>query len=695
MALRITDKPILGLTEEYSRAPAPPGFVGSLYAHQQTSLKALLDIEEHRTIKLTTNGKKGTLSTSAAVLSEKAGSGKTIVMIALILASPIPKPRAYIHCTAGVGDGGVVSTIAIKYKNLIRATLIIVGSAVITQWSDAFTAFAPHLQVYVVDNYYKLMGLKDMYESGKLVHFDVVILKNGTVTNNFVLPGENQAAIPEHRPLIEAVSTLTQSSVWARVIYDDFDTINIPASVCVVNALFTIYVSATDSCTFPRPRSNVQTLVDALNNSPKLLSNVNDDRNLFKYFNARTNPIYQEASISVPEMRVYEYRYRNPAENVIEMIDAMGGADIVDMLNGDAVKTAADTLGIRADSVADIFEKLLGNEYAKYIKNQKIITHTDALLEQLNNLPHDPPEDGEYTQAAYAAIKKAARKCQKIELSHQTPELHDMLQEIAATAQTKVIDAKRILDRVKESAKLRECMICRLDIEEAVIIKCCSIIICTYCISNLRCGRCSVCKRAITAADLIFIDQGDKVDAFLDMSGDEQVSVKTEDPEPDAMGLNEYERDIKNPKQAAIVSICKGLIPSQRTEGELTVQGLIKGDGFKEYDGPRKVIVFGSHDETLDDLRDVLDKYKITSRQLRGTNFELTATIQWFKNEGDVLLINRRQHCAGVNLEFATDLVVVQSIHEENVAAQVYGRIQRIGRTFSGNIHLIRYNNEY
>ena len=47
--------------------------------------------------------------------------------------------------------------------------------------------------------------------------------------------------------------------------------------------------------------------------------------------------------------------------------------EVMEMLNGDAVETAAERLGIKTTKVADIFELMLGKQYTKYKKSIDVL----------------------------------------------------------------------------------------------------------------------------------------------------------------------------------------------------------------------------------------------------------------------------------------------------------------------------------
>lgn len=59
-----------------------------------------------------------------------------------------------------------------------------------------------------------------------------------------------------------------------------------------------------------------------------------------------------------------------------------------------------------------------------------------------------------------------------------------------------------------------------------------------------------------------------------------------------------------------------------------------------------------------------------------------------------VLLVNSNENCAGMNIQFCTDIVFMHKIHNEHIEAQVSGRAQRVGRKFNLNIYFLLYKNE-
>src|ERR1700743_3013148 len=147
---------ITELTENFDGVDTPIGFNDvQLYPHQKTAVKALLDLEDKKVL-LMENVKYTEVTihnivveSSALVLSEKFGAGKTIIILALILIKPIPKAfPAYVN--------SIIINFASRYNTdngvnkfqheivkriggqcLIRPNLIVVGSSVLVQWANA------------------------------------------------------------------------------------------------------------------------------------------------------------------------------------------------------------------------------------------------------------------------------------------------------------------------------------------------------------------------------------------------------------------------------------------------------------------------------------------------------------------------------------------------------------------------------
>lgn len=390
------------LDESFTSVDTPPGFKGALLPHQGVVISALLDLENNR--KLQVAGHR--VESNAIVLSEPFGSGKTIILLSLILLNPIPKAFPFManHAVLCATKKPEYHQIKIKYvgTKLINHTLIVVGASVLIQWFEAIKQFTP-LRVVKIDNYYDIVKFRKSYEKNS-ARADIILLKNGLMSGN--LDGVDTL---QCRSSVAAMAGITTGGCWARVIFDDFDSIKIPTGITMLPALSTIFVSATKNYAHTKYAGT-----SWLNSIYTPLSGVINDSTLFTNFNIRSHEDFISASISMPNINAYACIYDNPDDNYIKLIGAMGDMDnIMEMLNGDAINAAADALNIKTTSIADIFEKLLDTKYDQYIYDQKLINVLQKAKDTYLLLPvresiqgRETDRSGESAQKAhYTAIK--------------------------------------------------------------------------------------------------------------------------------------------------------------------------------------------------------------------------------------------------------------------------------------------------
>lgn len=736
------------VTEKFAAIETPARFKGMLYQHQCSVVKAMLDLEDTRVIKIASTKEFDKLSnsnpiieTSAMVLSEPFGSGKTFEILSMIMIRPIP--RAFpVHVNSialktnirmrrryGVPDAAPFQTEIIRSFTgpdaLIKPNLIIVGSSVLVQWEEAIREFTD-LKCLVVGDYYGLVKFRKLYEMRRISAYDIILLKNGKVTGNFVLDGEDPNERRDYRSLISVVGTLTAASCWSRVFYDDFDTISIPTGSCVINSLFTVYVSATTkSDTNIKPKViTYGSLAEGFSSRMTPLSHVTTDKTLFSNFNVRNTAEFTETSTNITIIQGYRYVYANPDDNYIRLLGAMGAEDatnIMEMLNGDAIDTAADALGIKSTSVADIFQKMLDNKYEKYMYDQYVLDTLEKFRLEVLPLLEDHPEGKRHTGAELETIRGIITK--KVVPTESKCKFHsilleqmvdDMTSEFRAAKEHDGIAINRVIDNIKEG----ECQVCRLPLEDfdTFIVRCCGLILCDVCgikgsqigmrydyktKTNTLVGSCANCKARVDPRyDLIFVDKNFDLEAVLKSKGDELGEV-IEEPEPvveepiadDAKPVIE----IKNPKLKALLAICRGQVPEKRESIEINIPHLLKGrvDIPPTDDTPRKVLVFANYNETLNMVENFLVEHGVEFLRLGGTYSQISETVKRFHTHGTVLLINSQQHCAGLNLQHcSSDLVFFHKLMDKNVESQVAGRSIRIGRTSNLRLHYLAYRNE-
>jgi hypothetical protein len=737
------------LTEKFHGVDTPKRMRGiELFPHQRTIVAAVVDMEDAKVLTIESYRQYASYTTdqaiiqsSALVISEPFGSGKTIEILAVIAVRPVPKafPTHANSVLIGVPKAksgvnryhrrGLIQKsdwfqheIVTRYTGsdaLIKPNLIIVGSAVLLQWEGAIREFT-NMKVLCIGNYYDLKKFQKLFAEKKLHAFDIILMKNGTVTGNF---DAGDGSTKEYRSLITVMGTITKDSCWSRVIYDDFDTIKIPSGSCALSALSTIYVSATTKLAPAIKAVNVEytSLVDAFEARQPPLHLILNDSTLFSNFNIRNEAEFAEKSTKVPIIKKWRYVYANPDDNYIRLLGAMGEDDaknLMEMLNGDAVATAAEALGIKTTSVADIFKRMLDKKYEKFM-------HDQYVLETIEKVKTDVVPKLEAPKEKQKPLSPAEIEAYRISISKKTVpkircydiKLDQMLDEIEIeyiySKEQNGLAISRVIDNIKEGS----CQICALPLEDmdAFIVRCCGLIVCDICgikgnqialkynykrKANIVCGSCANCKaEIIPQTDLIFVDQNFDMAALLQSKGDEEPIIPEEpepEPEPEVIEVTDAEPEITNPKIKALVQIIRGQKPENKESVKSKIKNLLEGrvDIPQTNQTKRKIIVFAGFNETLNNIENVLADCKIEFLRLGGGHKEMDETVRKFKTYGSVLLINSQQHCAGLNLQFCSALVFMHKIIDENVESQVAGRAQRIGRECNLDIHYLCYQNE-
>jgi hypothetical protein len=563
------------------------------------------------------------------------------------------------------------------------------------------------------------------FKTGEINLYDIVLLKNGQITKNFLLDGESAVNVKWIRHMIDVVGKITGDSCWSLVVIDDFDSIKIDPRTRNINALYTVYVSATKREDYQKPRIiKYKSIEDMLaDRSTVPLCQVMSDSVLFTNFRLRNSDEYINKSVNLTIVNKYKYIYSNPNDNYMRLLGAMGEVDadeIMEMLNGDAIETAAGRLGIKTNSIADIFQRVLDKKYEKYLHDQYIVDAIAAARVHIGGLEAHPREN--HTAQELEAIRDKLVKRTPPDFIKYTSEcLVRYLKELEEDY-IRSRDANAIaVNRVKDNLKQGECQVCTLPLEDVgvVINKCCGIVLCSDCCvkaSNIRkqenyssktiiiTGKCPNCHAIIDVTrDIIFINKDFDIRKIMDAKGDEKPDCQLEGGQADSSAAGDNPDDkknsfesVKNPKLKALLKIIHGEMPENCSKTELRIKNLIKGtrDVPAGKDTVRKVLVFANYDESLQNIENILSEHKIEFLRLTGTYSQMHSIVEEFRKRVTVLLVNSSQICAGLNLQFATDLVFFHKLLNEHVEQQVVGRAQRIGRTCNLSIHYLLYNNE-
>lgn len=752
----------------------PKRLFTDLLPHQQTTVKAMLDLENRRFVNVmglpitswnqpSNNHKhlfEPVVETTAGVLSEKLGSGKSFEMMALISLNPIPRQVSEITTfpfvtemtdrygnigTAGnpaknYTDIGFGLEVRRTYKTIFRQTVIFVGKSVLGQWTQYINDYTD-FKVLVINDVRNLRKLHQMVfgksKEGRteLKKYDIILVKNKIVSGEFSIPEIIGTGI-EHaktKPILTIFGEMFRNIAFARVVLDDFDTINIPANSRVVPALFTWFISATLKSAPPRVvvGRNYHDIRDIVTYSRTAYVESWKNPDLFSYFNISNVDDFINKSTNVGRVSYYSYKFINPNEQYISALGAMGASDanaVMEMLNGDAVNTAAEAAGIKSTSVADIFEKILDTKWIKYKKHLEIAEYIPQVRDVIEELPdiNDAVEDdeGSVKRATQASLGKltnnihAAGPLSQVDsiIHYREEAVNTHIDDVEAENTKLKNESGTAIERVKENLKSGECPICCEPLEEVegiMIMKCCGVTLCSTCVTgalklhntgNNVAGMCPNCRRQCGFRDIVMIDKEIDFKRIIeDKIADEPEEEPEEEPEqevdPDAEP-EEPEEELT--KFSCIVGILKGKkYEDLRKQQNIQINGILKGSSDLPEPTSIKALIFANFNETLDNLQKKLDEHKITYLRLHGTPGQINDTVRRYKltkdhpEAVDVLLINAAEYCAGLNLQNTTDLIFTHKVLDRNVESQIIGRAVRIGRVNNLRVHYVLYHNEF
>jgi hypothetical protein len=700
------------LDNNFTKISHIPGLKTSLFPHQQTIVRAMIDIENKREFKFIGGTSKYyredvkmpsvyKVSTSAAILSEAVGSGKTIDIISVILYNKLPSIVSDIsemritYSKYKIQGGNIIRK---KFNNILKTTIVFVGVSVINQWISAIKTFT-NLTYFSVCNVRDLDKLITLMINKSINKYDIIIVKNGKVTRSVNFPKnitiENKNRDKSTLYIYNIISNI-RNFCWARVVIDDFDTIHLPTNAGLVNGLFTWYISSTRS----RPHRN-QPINTQFNTTAEMImynnygfENIISNSLLFYNFNIRNNPEFVKKTNNISSPKFYAYVFTNANDQYIGLLGLMGNNEaneVMEMLNGDAMETAAEKIGIKTDSAADVFQIMLGKQYHQYKKSINVLEFiNEEEPKQGMRIPMSKNNDPDDT------YKKSDLYIRR-EIKYNYPNIKSLLSDTKIEYTEIRKNTGTSIERVKNNIKEGECPICLSDLndedEEILILKCCGIVLCGMCCFSAifpvgrSKGTCSNCRSDVQFNSLIYLNGSFDLTQIVDEKINDSCIENNS---------NEIDEESRT-KMSAILDIINNKKPVEQRRVDVSIHNLMKGTCIMPKCSFNKVLIFANFEETIKNIKNILDKHNIAYWKLAGTCNEIDNIVNKFTscNKTCVMIINSIKHCSGLNLQTATDLIFTHKILNPNIETQVIGRGQRLGRQTQLKVHYVIYENEY
>jgi hypothetical protein len=659
----------------------------------------MLMLEDKRKIKGYNYAGLMTIETCVGFLTEKFGSGKTIMILSLILQCPIPIHTHVIQTIYKYRSRKYNPAFFIKKKfnesNMIKPNLIFTGSSVLLQWEEAIRKFT-NLKYMTVKNYYGLKKLINFISNGDINQYDIILAKNGSVSGNLNIPNLEKCNETKTKKIYNVIGNITRNKCWSRLIVDDYDIIKLPTVSIFINANFTWYVSATN---YEKKVKNVShynegnmTITKTLSRDMLHIHSISARPILKNIFNICNDPKYTELSVKVGKPKFWLYELENKNSKYADMISSMMSTDdakqIMEMFNADAIETAAGLAGIKTNSIADIFKKLLQDKYDEYKLAVDTLGFIDGInLDELESLPEPEKDDVYHQKHVY----------QKREIKYAYPNILEKILAVKGKCKTSKLENGKAIERIKDNIKSGDCPICECEFEgdDAIILKCCDTLMCADCgiagtylrrTNNIIKGKCPNCRRRIDLNHFVFLN------SEFDLSQIDESNLKEVKE-----GKTENKEEVKyKTKTDILLAIIKGKnVP--RIQKKVSIPGMIEGLNELPASDKKKFIIFSKFEESLENFSQIMERENISFKRLGGTTsniYELSKEFNESFEGNNILLANGEKYSSGVNFESATDFIFVHKIMDPDIEAQCIGRLQRLGRKYEANIHYILYKEE-
>jgi SNF2 family DNA or RNA helicase len=668
------------LTENHPRAPNPPGINITLKPHQQTLLARCMEYE-NSTIKLKQFNElnpfvdeRDYFKTNMGVLGDRVGSGKSYVILSLIVSNDITQKNNIIIKSHGFNK--VMYYIHDKTTS-IKTNMLVVPHNLAAQWEYYIKTFGGNIKYKILKTQKALDGLlaearsyvnddisvesedeskEDLYapeENGEDTTHISVSLENLHLasTSSNPLPctiscpktkdkklQRNVADVIGDYDLIVVTSTLYNKLAHffyihkiklQRAIYDEVDNLNVPGCKNVDANFFWFVTASYGNVIYPKGENKYEPSIgryvwyaNGIKHSG-FLKNIlmdlyyNISRNLMKVLVVKNKEAYVESSLLLPEMISHYVCCKTPY--AINVLNGLVDRNILLYLNADDIQGALQYVSPTHKSTEDNIILRVIDKYSRQIANVNL---------QMN------------TAREYFYDTETERT------------------EVLAKLEKQLEQFQKKIDTITARIKSNDlCTICYETVDKKTVTGCCQNTFCFKCINIwlAQSKLCPLCKIPMDISNLYVIDNEIQDDTAIE--------------------TDECEIDMTKPNNT-----------NDKYQNLELILNNLKNDA--------KLLIFSAYENSFTNVIPILKKLDISFDYLKGNGYQIQATIGRYK-EGNVnvLLVNTRQYGSGLNLENTTDIILFHKFDTE-IEKQVIGRAQRFGRKHPLHVHYLLYENE-
>lgn len=764
-------------------------FKGTLYPPQETLLYAMIQLETKQSLKILHNDINYTAHSRCAILSPKFSFGKTILTLALIceqkyvLNKHISYPLLSVY---SFSDNDMSNRMNVtidhpdaltRYQSfvpnskygffpevkavetdiqLLPITIVSAANSIIVQWEHNIKTFTD-LTYFIINDVHSLKLFEKMIinhkllSSSEILTYDIILIKIGSITRNYktydeIKLKETLFKVGSTRSIFDALRSILSKYKVSRFIIDDFDVIKLTGSDYLINSCFTWFISAT------RRHSNIKCpLYDYLTDDDsikKLIDNnleapavsISEDDVFNSIFNIKCESNYCDMHIHTTHIDFRKIVVKGNSTKLLQNLEL--APEIIEMINGDAIGLAAQTLGLEVTSIGDLIYRIMGNHINNIKKSIKtfdrikqikdIFQQSDEQLdEQLNptipKIEHEKINsvqkivldlnDSEFIQFCNGQNSFFDHKNRILHVKKLNKKHYDQICNLEDKTKEQYDSDNIIINRMKNNVRDGQCQCCTLPFEDSddayILGSCCQITLCDHCLVNTNnfgkktfIQRCPNCSSAITYKNIIKVSSTielDEENLLMNNTATDTATDTATEPALSDIGDSDCGIPSTNMKMKSLLRLIHSpsLINTDietycisDTMVDPYISGLLIGKQNIPNVGQKKYLIVALVQETNNFISQELTIRNIPHQILGGTSSQKNKIIEKFKTDIDILLVTAINDCAGLHLPFVSHIIFYHKIIDRNTESQLAARGQRLGREFNLEIISILYQNE-
>jgi SNF2 family DNA or RNA helicase len=425
------------------------------------------------------------LRTQIGIIGDRVGSGKSYVILSLLLDNDITQKE---NCIKAYGTNRVI--LSFKERNInLKTNLLVIPHNLTIQWENYINTFTDSLKYLMISKEKTVDYI--ISKPNEVSSFDLLVVTSSYFTRI-------------------AKFLTSRSFKMQRVIFDEVDNMNLPNCMTIESNFYWFITASYGNLLYPRgytrwdfSQERQIWYAHGLRNSGFIKETFLDlsehlSRDFTKILVLKNNEDFIKSSVHVPEMNVHVYKCKTPL--TINVLHGYVDKDIIESLNAGDIQSAMSRLNPNNKTSEENLISIQIEKFAKEVKNIEI------RLEAVRSMSYDNEElrEGELQRLN----KKKDEYMNKI---------------------------NGIRDRIK-SAEM--CNICFDDISNKTITPCCSNGSCFLCLNIWlsKSRQCPFCKRALSNSELLVVNEEcEHMDCNVDMEQQGPITKEQVDASKDKL----------------------------------------------------------------------------------------------------------------------------------------------------------------